>query len=170
MADDKEKAVRQLDNELDQLNLKLSSISANLKDKLINRLADANLEVQNLITSFEKGEDLTKTISDTASEIAKNLKENNRLSFIKNKLENDLSRAIQTNNAKEEIALRNKINQNQLTIDQLDATNQLLKKIQALAEEEVRITAEKKKQVNIAGASRKIFDEFVKPLKELFSI
>ena len=170
MADDKEKAVRQLDNELDQLNLKLSSISANLKDKLINRLADANLEVQNLITSFEKGEDLTKTISDTASEIAKNLKENNRLSFIKNKLENDLSRAIQTNNAKEEIALRNKINQNQLTIDQLDATNQLLKKIQALAEEEVRITAEKKKQVNIAGASRKIFDEFVKPLKELFSV
>jgi hypothetical protein len=170
MANEKDQAVRQLNDELDQLNSKLTSISANLKEGLINKLSDANGEVLKLVDQFEKGEDLTKVISDSAAEIAKNLKENNRLSFIKNKLENDLSKAIQTNNIREEIALRNKLEQNQLTIDQLDATNQLLKKIQTLAEKENKITEEKKKQNTLAGASRKIFDEFIKPYKELFTI
>lgn len=170
MADEKEKAVKQLNNELDQLNLKLASISANLKDRLINTLSDANGEVLKLIDNFEKGENLTKTVSDTAKEIAKNLKENNRLSFNRNKLESDLSRAIQQNNISAERKIRTALTQNKLTIDQLDATTQLLTKIKALAEEEIRITAEKKKQNSIAGASRKIFDEFVKPFKELFSV
>jgi hypothetical protein len=170
MADEKEKAVKQLNNELDQLNIKLTSISANLKDRLINTLSDANGEVLKLIDNFEKGENLTKVISDTAKEIAKNLKENNRLSFNRNKLESDLSRAIQQNNVAAERKIRTALTQNKLTIDQLDATTQLLTKIKALAEEEVRITAEKKKQNTLAGASRKIFDEFVKPYKELFSV
>jgi hypothetical protein len=170
MADDKEKVIKQLNNELDQLDTKLKSLTASLKDNMITQLSNASTEVKNLVTSFEKGDDLTKVISKTASEIAKNYEKNNALSFKRNRLEFELSQAIQTNNVREERKIRNKLLQNKLTIDQLDTTTQLLTKIQALAEEEVRITAEKKKQANIAITSRKIFDEFVKPYKELASV
>jgi hypothetical protein len=170
MADDKEKAVKQLNNELDQLNLKLDSISANLSEGLTNRLSKANTQVQNLVSNFEKGDNLAKTISDTAAEIAKNTEKSNALSFSRNRLEILLSDAIKNNNTSLAIRLKQASEQRRLSAEYLDNTNQVLRKIQALAEEEVRITAEKKKQNSIAGASRKIFDEFVKPYKELASV
>jgi hypothetical protein len=167
MADDKEKAVKQLNNELDQLNLKLGSIAAILENGLRKQLSDSNTEVQKLIDGFEKGENVAKKAS---AEIEKNLKKNNQLSFDKIALEAQLKQAIRDNNILKEKELRTQILQNEQTIFILDNTTQLLKKIEAMAKEEAKITAEKKKQVSISATSRKIFDEFVKPYKELFSV
>jgi len=167
MADDKEKAVKQLNNELDQLNIKLGSIAANLEAGMRAQLADSNTEVQKLIDGFEKGENVARK---AAAEIEKNLRKSNRLSFDRISLETQLRQAIRANNIVQESRLKNELLQNQLAINYLDTTNQTFRKIQALAEEEARITAEKKKQNSIAGASRKIFDEFVKPYKELASV
>lgn len=167
MADEKEKAIKQLDFELDKLNAKLTSISANIEAGIRAQLSSAGTEISSLIGKFEKGENVAKK---AAAEIQKQLIRNNQLATDKVVLEEKLRKAIQLGQIAEEARIKDQITSLKLSIGQLDATTQLLVKIQALAEEEAKITAEKKKQNNIAGASRKIFDEFVKPYKELASV
>ena len=110
MADDKEKAVKQLDFELDKLNAKLTSISANIEAGIRAQLSSAGTEISSLIGKFEKGENVAKK---AAAEIQKQLIRNNKLATDKVALEEKLRKAIQLGQIAEEA----RINQSKFDID-----------------------------------------------------
>jgi hypothetical protein len=166
MADDKDKIIKDLNQALDDLDLRLASISGQLLDRMNNKLADASSKAKDFITAFEKGEDVTKKVT---TEIQKLSKENNRLSFNKIKLEADLAKAISLGNFQAEKRIRTALLQNKLMSIQIDDSIQLNKQILAAAEAEKRVTEEKKKQNSISGVAKKIYDDNFKKIVDSFT-
>jgi len=71
MADDKDKIIKDLNQALDDLDLRLASISGQLLDRMNNKLADASSKAKDFITAFEKGEDVTKKVTTEIQKLSK---------------------------------------------------------------------------------------------------
>jgi len=166
MADDKKKIIEDLNNALDDLDVRLSNIAGQLLDRMNNKLSDASSKAKEFITSFEKGEDVSKKVT---TEIQKLAKENNRLSFNRIKLEADLSKAQALGNFQAERRIRTALLQNRLMSDQIDETIQLNKQILAAAEAEKKVTIEKRKQNSLQGVAKKLYDDNFKKIVESFT-
>lgn len=166
MADDKKKIIEDLNNALDDLDVRLSNIAGQLLDRMNNKLSDASSKAKEFITSFEKGEDVSKKVT---TEIQKLAKENNRLSFNRIKLEADLSKAQALGNFQAERRIRTALFQNRLMSDQIDETIQLNKQILAAAEAEKKVTVEKRKQNSLQGVAKKLYDDNFKKIVESFT-
>ena len=166
MADDKNKIIENLNDNLDELDIKLSNISGKLLERMNNKLSDASSKAKEFVTAFEKGEDVSKKVT---TEIQKLARENNKLSFNRIKLETDLSKAQTLGNFQAEKKIRTALLQNKLISIQIDETIQLNKQILAAAEAEKKITEEKEKQNSLIGISNKLYDDNFKKIVESFT-
>jgi hypothetical protein len=166
MADEKDKIIKDLNNELDALDAKLGNIAGQLLDRMNNKLSDASNRANEFVNAFEKGEDVSKKV---ITEIQKLAKENNRLSFNRIKLESDLTKAQVLGNFNAEKRVRTALLQNRLTSDQIDETIRLNKQILAAVESEKQITEEKQKQNSVSGVTKKLYDDNFKKTVESFT-
>lgn len=166
MADDKEKIIKDLNDELDSLQDKLGNISATIGVQLRSQLSGAASDVNKLIGAFEKGEDVTKKITQQMSSLSK---QSNKLSFDRISLETKLSKALRENNYVNEKNVRESLLQNKLAIEQIDSTSQILRQLRSAAEAEARITAEKKKQNSLSEVATNIYKENFKKTIDSFT-
>ena len=169
MADSEE--IKKLNNELDKLEFSLKSIADSLSERLNNSLVTSNTQAQKLVDSFEKGENITSKIYN---ELFKNQEKSNKLALNKIKLETDLSKAQSNNNFKAEKSIRIALYQNQLTSNQLDKNDTLLRQLEGIVEEEEKITKEKQKQNSISEILKnnlyKILGTNKANIKEMFTL
>ena len=121
------------------MTLSLSSF-AQIKGKVIDQTTKEVLA--NASITGEKGENITSKIYN---ELFKNQEKSNKLALNKIKLETDLSKAQSNNNFKAEKSIRIALYQNQLTSNQLDKNDTLLRQLEGIVEEEEKITKEKQK-------------------------
>ena len=141
MADSEE--IKKLNNELDKLEFSLKSIADSLSERLNNSLVTSNTQAQKLVDSFEKGENITSKIYN---ELFKNQEKSNKLALNKIKLETDLSKAQSNNNFKAEKSIRIALYQNQLTSNQLDKNDTLLRQLEGIVEEEEKLLGQELEQ------------------------
>jgi hypothetical protein len=168
MADDKKnKLVEEFSNEIDILQSKLNNIVSLLGDKMRNKLQDLTTDANTFVDKFEKGQNTVKELNNKLTAIQK---ESNKLSLNKLKLENDLARAQAQGNTLATDRVRKALYQNKLATQQLDSTQTLLIKLKQAAEEEAKITEEKRKQNDLTIQAKGKFKEMIKPLTEIFTV
>jgi hypothetical protein len=167
MADDnKKKLVEGLDAEFDVLQSKLNNIASLLGDTMRNKLSDLTTEAGNYIDAFENGEDVVKKLTAKLTTLQK---ESNKLSLNRLKLENDLARVQQQGNLVAERKIKSALLQNKLASQQVDATQTLLIKLKQAADEEAKITEEKRKQNDLGEVAKKKAKEALEPFTKLLS-
>jgi len=167
MADDnKKKLVEGFDTEFERLQDRLNNIASLLGDTMRNKLSDLTTEAGNYIDAFERGEDVVKKLTTKLTSLQK---DSNRLSLNRLKLENDLARVQQQGNLAAERKIKAALLQNKLVTQQVDATQTLLIKLQQAAEEEAKITEEKRKQNDLGEVAKKKAKEALEPFTKLLS-
>lgn len=168
MADDKKtKIAEDFGKELDVLQDKLNNMTSFLGAQMRNKLQDLATDAGNFVSEFEKGGDVTKQLSSKLTTIQKDL---NKLSINRLKLENDLARVQQQGNVVAERKIRAALMSNKLSTQQIEAYQTQLIKLAQIAEEEKKITEEKKKQDTLAGALKDKFAEQIKVVKQFGTV
>jgi hypothetical protein len=168
MADDKkQKIAEEFGKELEVLQDKLNNMASFLGTQMRNKLQDLATDAETLVGNFEKGEDVTKKLSSKLTTLQKDI---NKLSLNRLKLENDLARVQQQGNIVAERKIRMALNANKLATQQIESYQTQLSKLNQIAEEEKKITEEKKKQNSLTEQAKKLFTDAVKPLAELLTV
>ena len=174
MADDKKKIIEDLNEKVtdlgDNLTNLITSLGNQLDTALKNKLRGLETDAKNFIDQFEKGQDITKQLSQKINTIQK---EANKLSDERLTLETELSKAQLLSNRRLSYARQQQILDqllsNKLATKQLELTQDLYLNLQRAAEAEKRITEEKKKQNSVSGVAKKLYDDNFKKIVESFT-
>jgi hypothetical protein len=174
MADDKKKIIEDLNEKVtdlgDNLTNLITSLGNQLDTALKNKLRGLETDAKNFIDQFEKGQDITKQLSQKINTIQK---EANKLSDERLTLETELSKAQLLSNRRQSYARQQQILDqllsNKLATKQLELTQDLYLNLQRAAEAEKQITEEKKKQNSLSIIANKIYDDNFKKIVQSFT-
>lgn len=162
MADDKNKIIKDVSNELDAIELKISGIAQQFQ----NKIGDSIVKAKDLNDAFKNGEEILKRTTSERRKINSSIEASLRAEV---KLEDKILKAKQqgrildANNIQDQ--LDKLVAQRELNED-LDAS---LYKLLKAAELEKQITEEKKKQNTAQGVSKKLYDDNFKKTVETFT-
>lgn len=163
MADDKKKIVNQLEQDLDNLNQVIDSMSKQITNNLNKSLAVTSESIKDLVDGFDKGKDVTK-------EIEKNIKkaslENRKLGLDQNKIQSQLDDALIKLNQKytkrnklEVDNLRNQLQDIKLQQQLNEDISNYLRTLSQVAETDKKLTEEKQKQKSLLEQAKKKLTE-----------
>ncbi len=125
-------------------------------------------ESRDFVDKFAKGQDVTKQISSKLLTLQKDI---NKLSLKRNDLENDLLRAQQRGLTQAAASIQTAINKNKLATSLLEDLQTQLLTLSKIAEEEKKVTEEKKKQKGVQGALDDLKKKFrIEEIKDMFTI
>jgi hypothetical protein len=163
--------LQKLNNDLDTLQQQLQSVASNLSNQLLTRMADLANETNEFIGAFEQGEDVSKAV---ISQVKSLQKEVNRLNFQRIKDQQDLAKAVQTGNIREQERLRTNLRQNSILEDQLNKHIDILNTIQQEADAEAELAKKRKEEdERLAAQSKKRIDaakKYLVPQQDLLAI
>ena len=174
MADDKKKIIEDLNEKVTDLSSNLDNLITNLGSRLDttlrNKLRGLETDANNFINQFEKGQDVTKQLSQKINTIQK---EANKLSDERLRLETDLNKAKLISDRRRSFAQQQQILDqllsNKLATKQLELTQDLYLRLQQVANAEKQITEEKKKQNSASSVAKKLYDDNFKKIVESFT-
>jgi hypothetical protein len=152
MATPTQQELNNLNDQFDLLEDKLNNIGSLLQDKLKNKISDLKDESRDFVDKLAKGQDVTKQISSKLLTLQKDI---NKLSLKRNDLENDLLRAQQRGLTQAAASIQTAINKNKLATLLLEDLQTQLLTLSKIAEEEKKITEEKKKQDSLLEIAKK---------------
>ena len=162
MADDKNKIVKDISDELDEIELKISGIARQFQ----NKIADSVVKAKDLNDAFKNGEEILKRTTSERRKINNSIEASLRAEV---KLEDKILKAKQNG----QIALEANL---QIKLDELVAQRELnedldanLLKLLKAAELEKQITEEKKKQNTAQGIAKKLYDDNFKKIVDIFT-
>jgi hypothetical protein len=163
--------IQKLSTDLDVLQSQLESVASNLSNQLLTRMADLAEETNEFIGAFEQGEDVSKQV---ISQVKSLQKEVNRLNFQRIKDQQDLTKAVQAGNIREQERLRTNLRQNSILQDQYDRHIEILNVIQQEAEAEAELAKKRKEEEErLAAQSKKRLDlarQYLVPQQNLLAI
>jgi hypothetical protein len=162
MADDKDKIIKDVSNELDAIELKISGIAQQFQ----NKIADSVVKAKDLNDAFKNGEEILKRTTSERRKINSSIEASLRAEV---KLEDKLLKAKQQGRTLDVIDLQDKLDkliaQRELNED-LDAS---LYKLLKAAELEKQIVEEKKKQNSLSNIANKLYDDNFKKIVQSFT-
>ena len=163
--------IQKLSTDLDVLQGQLESVANNLSNQLLAKMADLADETNEFIGAFEKGEDVSKQVTSQIKSLGKEV---NRLNFQKIKNQQDLTKAVQAGNIKEQERLRTNLRQNSILQDQYDRHIGILNVIQQEAEAEAELAKKRKEEEErLAAQGKKRLDlakQYLLPQQSLLVI
>jgi hypothetical protein len=179
MADDK-KLEEKIGNINDNLNSTLdyiTDIGKNLNTGLVSQFVKINENTRQLAEGLLTSKDLTKDLTKLNSELVKLNTKNTELGIEKSIAEQALQEASakynqnqNTANARLLITAKNNLKNLSLQIQITDKLRDQLASVKAVAEEEAKLTEEKKKQNSLSGNAKKLLTDMIKPMTELFTV
>ena len=166
--------LKKLTEDLDNLNEVIDDISKQIQNNLNKQLAVTSTEINSMVDSLEKGEDVTKKV---ASAFKKAQTENRKLGLDQVRFQSqllDVEKQLAKNySAKlkaQKDSLTAQIQDNLLQQQLNDSTLDYLRTLSTAAEEEKKITEEKKKQNTLSGFIQDKWKNLTKSFKEFFSV
>ena len=163
--------IQKLSTDLDVLQGQLESVANNLSNQLLAKMADLADETNEFIGAFEKGEDVSKQVTSQIKSLGKEV---NRLNFQKIKNQQDLTKAVQAGNIKEQERLRTNLRQNSILQDQYDRHIGILNVLQQEAEAEAELAKKRKEEEErLAAQGKKRLDlakQYLLPQQSLLVI
>ena len=142
------KLLEELNKQADLLQDNFGNLAKVLAEPMLTKLQANVGEANKLIDAFEKGEDVTRKLSNKLTSLQK---ESNKLSVQQLRLDHLLEKAkLRGNNVVAE-RLKNSILQNKIAQTEIEKQQTLLVKLNNAAEANKKATEEKKKQTTLAG-------------------
>jgi uncharacterized membrane protein YuzA (DUF378 family) len=158
MADDKNKIIKEVSDELEAIDLKISGIAQQFQ----NKISDSVIKAKDLNDAFKNGEEILKRTTSERRKINSSIEASLRAEA---KLEDQILKAKPAKIAGLQLKLKELVAQRELNED-LDAN---LYKLLKAAELEKQITEEKKKQNTAQGVAKKLYDDNFKKTVETFT-
>jgi hypothetical protein len=166
--------LKKLTEDLDNLNDVIDDISKEIQNNLNKQLAVTSTEINSMVDSLEKGEDVTKKV---ASAFKKAQSENRKLGLDQNRLQAQLLEINEqlTRKYNKELKIKKdsltaQIQDNKLQQQLNDSVLDYLRTLSSAAEEEKKITEEKKKQNTLSGFVAAKYKEIKGQLETFFSL
>jgi hypothetical protein len=165
--------LKKLTEDLDNLNEVIDDISKQIQNNLNKQLAVTSTEINSMVDSLEKGEDVTKKV---ASAFKKAQTENRKLGLDQVRfqsqlldVEKQLAKKYSAKLKTQKDSLTAQIQDNLLQQQLNDSTLDYLRTLSTAAEEEKKVTDEKKKQSTLLGFAESKYKEILKSVKEFIS-
>jgi len=165
--------LKKLTEDLDNLNEVIDDISKQIQNNLNKQLAVTSTEINSMVDSLEKGEDVTKKV---ASAFKKAQTENRKLGLDQVRfqsqlldVEKQLAKKYSAKLKTQKDSLTAQIQDNLLQQQLNDSTLDYLRILLTAAEEEKKVTEEKKKQSTLLGFAGSKYKEILKSVKEFIS-
>jgi hypothetical protein len=163
MADNTQDKIDQFNDELGKISDRIVDLGGVIGINLAGKLQDAINEARKMADPLKDAASISKKMNDLADK--------NETLIIKKRIAEEqyadaIRRGSQAEMDKNEILLKQV--SAQLKIQQ--GIEDQLRKLTQVAEEEKKITEEKKKQNSLIGNAKTLFQDMVKPLTELFSV
>jgi hypothetical protein len=162
MADDKDKIIKDVSNELDAIELKISGIAQQFQ----NKIADSVVKAKDLNDAFKNGEEILKRTTSERRKINSSIEASLRAEV---KLEDKILKAKQNGQIALEASLQIKLNELVAQRELNETLDANLYKLLKAAELEKQITEEKKKQNTAQGIAKKLYDDNFKKTIETFT-
>lgn len=156
-----------ISQDLDKIQNDLASMANILNKGIRDSLSDSLTDINNMVDAFGKGKDISKEME---SKLISFQKQSNKLSLDQISLQSKITEAQRNSNLSLERKLTKQLQENILSQQLLEDQQTVLTNLKKIAEQEVQITEEKKKQNSLTEQSKKLFTDAVKPLAELFTL
>jgi hypothetical protein len=179
MADDKklEQKIEGINDNLNDTLDYITDIGKNLSSGLVSQFVKVNENTRQLAEGLLTSKDLTKDLAKLNSELVKLNTKNTELGIKKSIAEQALQEASAKYNQNQSIAnarslvtAKNNLKSLALQIQITDKLRDQVANVKSIAEEEQKVTGEKRKQNSLIGNAKTLFQDMVKPLTELFSV
>jgi len=142
--------LRDLEDSLENMRDDLESMASTLSKGLRDSLSDALTDLNNMAEALREGKDITK---DLANKTAQYQKQSNKLALDQISLEAQLLKALQNRNVSQTQKIQKQLTENKFVQDQIEKQLGAVKLLGQQAQEEKKITEEKKKQNNLADTA-----------------
>ena len=156
-----------LEDSLESMRDDLESMASTLSKGIRNSLADALTDLGNMADALREGKDITKEL---ASKTEQYQKQSNRLAFDQIDLEAQLLKAIRDRNHAAQQKIQKQLIENKNAQYQIEKQLDTAKLLGQQAQEEKKITEEKKKQNNLADLIDKKYKDIKDTLKGWFAL
>ncbi len=159
--------LKDLEDSLESMRDDLESMASTLSKGIRNSLADALTDLGNMADALREGKDITKEL---ASKTEQYQKQSNRLAFDQIDLEAQLLKAIRDRNHAAQQKIQKQLIENKNAQYQIEKQLDTAKLLGQQAQEEKKITEEKKKQNNLADLIDKKYKDIKDTLKGWFAL
>jgi hypothetical protein len=159
--------LRDLEDSLENMRDDLESMASTLSKGLRDSLSDALTDLNNMAEALKEGKDITK---DLASKTAQYQKQSNKLALDQISLEAQLLKAVQDRNYAAQQKIDKQLTENRFAQEQIEKQLDAVKLLGQQAQEEKKVTEEKKKQNNLADLIDKKYKDIKDTLKGWFAL
>ena len=166
--------IKKLSEDLDNLNDVIDDISKQIQGNLNKQLAVTSTEINNIVDSLEKGEDITKK---TSAALRKAQTENRKLGLDQNRIqtqllevEKQLAKKYSAKLKAQKDSLALQLQDNQLQQELNESLIDYLRTLYNVAETEKKNNEERKKQRTLLGYLDQQFKNIYESASKLFSI
>jgi hypothetical protein len=159
--------LRDLEDSLENMRDDLESMASTLSKGLRDSLSDALTDLNNMAEALKEGKDITK---DLANKTAQYQKQSNKLALDQISLEAQLLKALQNRNVSQTQKIQKQLTENRFAQEQIEKQLDAVKLLGQQAQEEKKITEEKKKQNNLSDLIDKKYKDIKETLKGWFAL
>jgi hypothetical protein len=162
--------VDKLNESLNQINDSIKDIGGDLSGGVVKGLVAAVENTRKLTNNLTESKDLSKDIISANKELNKQIVKNEQLSVAKAIAEQKLAKAINDNNRNAERRYKSEVSSLRTQIKLNEQIEDQIRKVAQVAEEEKKISDEKKKQNSLGEVLKNTLKNTLEPFKEIFSV
>jgi hypothetical protein len=162
--------VDKLNESLNQVNDSIKDIGADLSGGVVKGLVAAVENTRKLANNLTESKDLSKDIVSANKDLNKQIVKNEQLSVAKAIAEQKLAKAIKDNNRNAEKRYKDELSSLRTQIKLNEQIEDQIRKVAQVAEEEKKISDEKKKQNSLGETLKKTLKDTFQPFKEIFTV
>jgi hypothetical protein len=166
-----------LQEQITKLNESLNKVSDSIKDigkdlnaGILNGLVASVENTRKFANNLAESKDISKDITAINKELNKQITKNEQLSVSKAIAEQKLAKAIKDNNFAAEKKYKTELANYRTQLKLNESIEDQLRNLLQIAEEEKKITEEKKKQNNLGEVFKNTLKDTLKPFAEMFTI
>lgn len=161
--------VNKLNESLNKVSDSIKDIGGNLSNSIVKGLVASVENTRKLANNLAESKDISKDITAINKELNKQVTKNEQLSVSKAIAEQKLAKAIKDNNFAAEKRYKNELSNLRIQLRLNESVETQLINLLQIAEEEKKITDEKKKQNNLGEILKKTLKDTFKPFAEMFT-
>jgi hypothetical protein len=162
--------VDKLNESLNQINDSIKDIGGDLSGGVVKGLVTAVENTRKLTNNLTESKDLSKDIVSANKELNKQIVKNEQLSVAQAIAQQKLAKAINDNNRNAERRYKDELSSLRTQIKLNEQIEDQLRKVAQVAEEEKKISDEKKKQNSLGETLKKTLKDTFQPFKEIFTV
>jgi ribosomal protein S8 len=162
--------VNKLNESLNKVNDSIKDIGKDLSGGVVKGLVAAVENTRKLANNLTESKDISKDITAINKELNNQITKNEQLSVAKAIAEQKLNKAIKDNNFIAEKKYKTELSNLKTQLKLNESIEDQLRSLSQIAEEERRISEEKKKQNSLGEVLKKTLKDTLKPFAEMLTI